>query len=75
MAKETGKSIGDLLCDIAYDSEEKANYRLKAIEIYLGTTVTKHSHQTVEKIEGPQIMLPAMRDKPKPDGWQETAVH
>jgi hypothetical protein len=65
-AKETKKKVGDLLADIAYDLEEHTRFRLKAMEIYMNVTTVKHSHQTVEKIEGPQIMLPPLKPKPIP---------
>jgi len=65
-AKETGKCVGDLLADIAYDLGEKTRHRMKAAEIYLQITTVKHTHQTVEKIEGPQILLPPMNPKPMP---------
>ena len=75
MAKLHGKTVDDILAEISYNPEENTRYRLKAIEIYKSCTVTKHSHQVVEKIEGPQIMLPPLQPKPKPDNYQEQVVH
>jgi len=65
-AKAVGKTVDDLLADIAYDLKENTRHRLKAMEIYKNCTVTKHTHQTVEKIDGPQIMLPPLKAKPMP---------
>jgi hypothetical protein len=67
-AKETGMKVGDILAGIAYDLEENTRYRLKALEIYMNITTVKHTHQVVEKIEGPQIMLPQLKPKPMPVG-------
>lgn len=81
MAKRYKKTVWEILAEVAYDSEENTRYRLKAIEIYMSASVIKHVHQTVEKIEGPQIMLPPLKPKPMPvgrlegDNEQEHRVH
>jgi hypothetical protein len=76
MAKKYKKTVWEILAEFAYDENENTRYRLKAIEIYMTASVVKHVHKTVENIEGPQIMLPPLREKPKPDFHEvEHRVH
>jgi hypothetical protein len=59
-----------------WDKEKtQAAVRLGAAKLITEILVIKESHQVVEKIEGPQIMLPPMQPKPKPDNYQEQVVH
>lgn len=66
-AKETGKTLGDILCDMAWEKEKKwGNMKIGAVKTIAEILVTKESHQTIEKHEiGPQIALPPIKQPDK----------
>ena len=65
-AKETGKTIQEVIVDMAYTNDKKwGNMRIAAAKLIADVLVTKESHSTIEKHEiGPQIALPPIK---KPD--------
>lgn len=66
MAKETGKTIDDILMDIIYDDDAKlVNARLAAIKIYKEYTISKSSEKNINVTDtrGP-VILPAMDPDP-----------
>jgi hypothetical protein len=70
-AKETGKTIQEIIVDVAYSDNKKwGNMRAAALKLVADVLVTKESHQTIDKRDiGPQIGLPPIK---KPE--EETGV-
>lgn len=66
-AKETGKTVFDVLCDELWSTDKKtASTRASYLKIASDIMVTKESHQTIEKHEiGPQIGLPPIKQPDK----------
>lgn len=62
-AKETGKTIQEVIVDMAYTNDKKwGNMRIAAAKLIADVLVTKESHSTIEKHEiGPQIGLPPIK--------------
>ena len=80
--KEADKSFGDLLVDLVFDKEEKnGNLRLGAIkaiqEILLIRETQSTNDVTVQKFEGPGILLPAVKPVPpsKKEVQEGAALH
>src|SRR5574343_277660 len=68
MAKKTGKTIFDIMAEIAYNEEVDPRVRLKAAEIYgsLVITKSKKSEVTIEdRRSAPVIGLPETMERPK----------
>jgi hypothetical protein len=67
-AKETGKTLDDILLEIAYADGVKANVRdqLAAIRLFKDLTQTKTSEQNinVKQTNGPVIRLPEAKPDP-----------
>lgn len=69
-AKETGRTLDDILLDFAYglvDEKEVDNKdRLAAIKLYKDFTISKHSEKDVNITDnrGPKIGLPARKPDP-----------
>lgn len=69
VAKDLGFSDPlEAFADLALNPVHQGAVRASAWKIITETYTVKQSHQTVEKIEGPQIMLPALKPKPVPEG-------
>jgi len=60
-AKETGRSIEDILLEIIYNDEIRANERLAGIKLFYEVTVPKQTEDTTKKITA---RLPDMRQDP-----------
>lgn len=62
-AKETGKTLGDIVMDIAYGVYHQDSVRIAAVKCYNEVMVIKESVKTVETLPG-VIELPHRADDP-----------
>ena len=64
-AKESGKTLDDILLELAYQKKDPRT-RLAAIKLFKDFTMTKHTEKdiNVNHNEGPKIGLPEMKPDP-----------
>lgn len=65
-AKETGRTLEDVVVDVAYDDGAHLGSRVGAIKLILDVLVPKESHRTVEQTvthSGP-LILPELKTDP-----------
>jgi hypothetical protein len=58
-AKETGKTLGDIVMDIAYGPYHQDAVRIAAVKCFNEVVVIKESHKTVEKTEAGVVQYPS----------------
>ena len=67
-AAKTGRTVPDLLAEVAYNDNADLRVRLKAIEIYFSVAVGKRTKSEVsvdDKRRAPVIGLPTVKKKPQ----------
>jgi hypothetical protein len=62
-AKETGKTLGDIVMEIAYGQYHQDSVRIAAVKCFNDVMVVKESVRVVEALPG-VIELPKMADDP-----------
>jgi hypothetical protein len=62
-AKESGKTLGDVVMDIAYGEKTQDSVRIAAVKCFNEVVVIRESVKTVETLPG-VIELPAMGPDP-----------
>jgi hypothetical protein len=73
-AKESGVSFGEHLVDL-YKNAKMETVKLGAGKLISEILVVKETKQTVQEFQGPQIILPPLREKPRPPEQQAEQVH
>lgn len=80
MLRKRAKSLGlgdplEALADLALNPNYQDAVRASVWKIIAETYTVKHSHNTVEEIKGPLIMLPPLAPKPMPPKEEEESRH
>jgi len=70
-AKETGKTLGDIVMEIAYGQYHQDSVRIAAVKCFNDVIVVKESVKMVETLPG-VIELPAMADDPAAEDAKAT---
>ena len=63
-ARDAGKTLGEVVIDMAYDENIQDSVRLAAVKVYTDVVVVKESHKTVEKVESGVVQFP-LEDAPE----------
>ena len=65
-AKETGRTLGQVVIGLIYDENIQDSVRIAALKAWAEVVVVKESKQTVEehRFSGPSICLPPMLPRP-----------
>jgi hypothetical protein len=65
-AKETGRTLGQVVVGLIYDENIQDSVRIAALKAWVEVVVVKESKQTVEehRFTGPAICLPPMLPRP-----------
>ncbi len=64
-AKETGRTLGQVVVGLIYDGNIQDSVRIAALKAWAEVVVVKESKQTTEQVVKPLIVLPATLPKPK----------
>jgi hypothetical protein len=70
-AKETGKTIYQVMVDLIYDSRTQSSVKQAMIKLIKEVYVVTESKRTIEEIKGPTIYVPVQMEKPEDIKKQE----
>jgi hypothetical protein len=64
-AKETGRTIYQVMVDLVYDDNTQSSVKQGMIKLIKEIFVISESKRTVEEIKGPTIYVPVQMEKPE----------